>query len=90
MEQIFGDDPLNELQAGAAAMDACGNIGRIIMQFSPRTYSSSIYAEGMDECDTAAVKFDCAKNKEPEMISSMIMNAELNSTAVLKKTCIIS
>jgi hypothetical protein len=43
-------------------------------------------AVGMDECDTAAVMFDCAKNKEPEMISNMIMSAELNSTAVCKQT----
>jgi hypothetical protein len=36
----------------------------------------------MDECDTAAVMFDCAKNKEPELVNRMIMNSELNSTAV--------
>jgi hypothetical protein len=82
MEQIFGDDPLNELQAGAAAMDKCGNLGKIKWQFSPATIQGLYNAVGMDECDTATVKFDCAKNKEPAMISSMIMYSELNSTAV--------
>jgi hypothetical protein len=46
-------------------------------------------AVGMDECDTAAVKFDCAKNKEPGIISSMIMNSELNSTAVCLQNIIV-
>jgi hypothetical protein len=40
----------------------------------------------MDECDTAAVMFDCAKNKEPDMITNMIMASELNSTAVCERT----
>jgi hypothetical protein len=35
IEQIVGDDPLDELQAGAAAMDECGNLGSIKMQFCP-------------------------------------------------------
>jgi len=42
----------------------------------------------MDECDTAAVMFDCAKNKEPDMITNMIMASmasELNSTAVCER-----
>jgi hypothetical protein len=41
---------------------------------------------GMDECDTAAVKFDCAKNKEPELVNRMIINSELNLTAVTNQT----
>jgi hypothetical protein len=30
IEQVVGEDPLNELQAGAVAMDQCGNLGKII------------------------------------------------------------
>jgi hypothetical protein len=81
MEQIVGEDPLDEFQTGAAAMDECANIGEINMHCFSES-AQVVIVEGMDECDTAAVKFNCAKNKEPEMITNMIMNSELNSTAV--------
>jgi hypothetical protein len=83
IELIVGEDPLNQLQSGAAAVDECGNLGRQKSRIILRVYLIKLTnSVGMDECDTATVMFDCAKNKEPAMISSMIMNAELNFTAV--------
>jgi hypothetical protein len=80
MELIVGDDPLNELQSGATVLDECGNLSKI--KYFPTKYTIVLIVEGMDECDTAAVMFDCGKNKAPAMITNMIMAAELNSTAV--------
>jgi hypothetical protein len=33
IEKIVGEDPLNQLQSGAAAMDKCGNLGKIKNEF---------------------------------------------------------
>jgi hypothetical protein len=79
MELLVGGDPL-ELQNGATALDECGNLSKI--KYFPSKYPHCLILEGMDECDTAAVMFDCGKNKAPAMITNMIMAAELNSTAV--------
>jgi hypothetical protein len=85
MELILGDDPNDELQNGATALDECGNLSMKHKNIL-HAITQCLIVEGMDECDTAAVMFDCAKNKEPAMITNMIMASELNSTAVCERT----
>jgi hypothetical protein len=43
----------------------------------------SISTVGIDECDTAAVIFDCANKKNPDVVIDMISNAVINPAAVI-------
>jgi type III secretion system FlhB-like substrate exporter len=41
-------------------------------------------SEGMDECDTIALAYQCGQEKAPELVANAISSVELNSTLVKK------
>jgi len=41
-----------------------------------------IFIVGMDECDTAAEVFNCAKEKDPNVVLDMISNFEMDKAVV--------
>jgi hypothetical protein len=40
---------------------------------------------GMDECDTAAMIYQCGQEKAPNLVANVISAVEVNSSAVSKK-----
>jgi len=49
----------------------------------PIPLKNVVFSVGMDECDTAAAIFNCAKEKDPNVALDMISAFEMNSSAVL-------
>jgi len=44
------------------------------------------FLEGMGECDTAALAYQCGQEKAPALVANAITAVELNSTVVMKRT----
>jgi hypothetical protein len=45
--------------------------------------ATAFFTEGMDDCDTAALTFQCGQEKAPGLLANAIASVELSSEMVI-------
>lgn len=81
MVEQLGSSNMEEMQKNFAAVDTCSGIGKtMILQLKECTLLF-VTPVGMDECDTAAIMYQCGQEKAPNLVANAISAVELNKSA---------
>jgi hypothetical protein len=76
------NDDLSELQKNLGAVETCSGLSRNPPRVQLIIYFNMQIPEGMDECDTAALVYQCGQEKAPDLVANAISTAEFNSSVV--------
>jgi hypothetical protein len=86
MVEKLGSSDMSEMQTNFAAIETCSGMRKsrlrtnFILNFCMINETG-----GMDECDTAAMIYQCGQEKAPNLVANVISAIEVNSSAVSKK-----
>lgn len=79
VEQMGGSD-MSEMQKNFAAVEECGGMRKIYCK-KKSVWTFLIKLGGMDECDSAAMMYQCGQEKAPNLVANAISSVEFNRSA---------
>jgi hypothetical protein len=77
IELVSGDNE-HKLASGIDAAEQCSAISQINIQKSINNVKVAYESvEGVDECDTAVLIYECGKAKMPDLVTDLVIYSEL-------------
>jgi hypothetical protein len=83
MAEIFAQDDV-QLQEDYTAINSCSQLSYFFFKIVFCSINLN-FAEGMDECDTVALIFQCGQERAPVFTFNAIRTIELSSSAMVMR-----
>ena len=80
MAEMLSPNNIQQLQDDLSAVDLCSQKSAHLWKYDLSL--TGFFAEGMDDCDTAALTFQCGQEKAPGLLANAIASVELSSEMV--------
>jgi hypothetical protein len=81
MAEMLSPNNIQQLQEDLSAVDLCSQKSDHGWKYEFSL--TAFFTEGMDDCDTAALTFQCGQEKAPGVLANAITSVELSSSEMV-------